>query len=563
MKIKFNRWPAWIAAGVLLVFFVWPLLQTIRGAVLLDGRLTAVFIRDALGNPLYREGLLNSLALACVITGMVIALGLPLAWLGARCDFPGRAALSALILAPMILPPFVGAIGMRHILGQYGALNAMLAHLGVRDWAHAVDWLARGRFWAVAVTAALHLYPIFYLNAQAAIGGMDHSLTEAAANLGCVGWRRFRRVTLPLIMPGLFAGGIIVFIWAFTELGTPLMFDYNRVTAVQIYNGLSDLGASPVPYALVLVMLAISALLYAAARGLFGRTGQSFSSRPGPPPPPRRLTGAAGLCAAGFFTLVFLLGALPHLGVILNSVSQAWYRTALPSIWTGQHYLQALGHELALPSIRNSLHYAAAATALDLGLGLAIAYTLTRTSWRWRNWLDTLAMLPLAVPGIVLAFGYLALSQPGRLLAPFNPGANPAVLLIIAYAVRRLPYMTRAIAAGFQQTPPALEEAAASMGAPPAQTIRRITLPAIRVHLLAGCILAFSFAMLEVSDSLMLAQRQMHFPITKALYELAQILGDGRYIAAALGVWGMAFLLLTLVCAGRLLGRRLGQVFRF
>ncbi len=557
-----NRLPAWVTAGLLLVFFAWPLLQTIQGGLFYDGRLTAAFLREALGNPLYQEGLRNSFTLACVITGLVVLIGLPLALLGAWFDFPGRAALSVMILAPMILPPFVGAIGIRHMLGQYGALNALLVQWGMQDWAHVTDWLARGRFWAVAATAALHLYPIFYLNAQAAIGGMDHSLAEAAANLGCVGWRRFRRVTLPLIMPGLFAGGIIVFIWAFTELGTPLMFDYNRVTAVQIYNGLSDLGASPAPYALVLVMLSISALMYAAARGIFGRSGQAHAGRPGPAAPPRRLTGLAGWGAAGCFALVFLLGALPHLGVILNSVSQAWYRSVLPTIWTGQHYLNALGHDLTLPSIRNSLQYAGAAMLVDLALGVIIAHTLTRTNWRWRGWLDTLAMLPLAVPGIVMAFGYLALSQPGRLLAPFNPGANPAVLLIIAYAVRRLPYMTRSIAAGFQQTPPALEEAAAGLGCPPARTIWRITLPSIRAHLLAGCILAFSFAMLEVSDSLMLAQRQAHFPITKALYELAQILGEGRYIAAALGVWAMLFLLLTMVCAGRLLGRRLGQVFR-
>ena len=563
MKRKLKYWPAWVVVGLLLVFFVWPLLQTVQGAVVYDGQLTLAFVREALANPLYRTGLYNSLALACAITGMVILLGLPLAWLSVRRDFPGRTVLSALILTPMILPPFVGAIGIRHILGQYGALNAILVRLGVVEWPQTVDWLANGRFWAVAVTAALHLYPIFYLNAQAAIAALDNSLTEAAANLGCIGWRRFLRVTLPLIMPGLFAGGIIVFIWAFTELGTPLMFDYNRVIAVQIYDGLNDIGASPAPYALVLITLVISATLYATARGIFGRTGQAGPGRPGATAAPRRLNGVAGWGAAIFFALVFLLSALPHLGVILNSVSQAWYRTALPSILTGQHYLDALSHELTLPSIRNSLYYATVATAINVVIGLTIAHTLTRTTWRWRGWLDTLAMLPLAVPGIVMAFGYLALSRPGRLLAPFHPGANPAVLLIIAYAVRRLPYMTRAIAAGFQQTPPALEEAAASLGASPAHTIRRITLPAIRAHLMAGCVLAFSFAMLEVSDSLMLAQLRVHFPITKALYELAQILGNGRHIAAALGVWSMLFLLLTLLCAGRLLGRRLGQVFRF
>ncbi|MFN2351082.1 MAG: ABC transporter permease [Kiritimatiellia bacterium] len=557
-----KRLPALLVLALLGVFFLWPLAQTLRGGLFSDGRPTTVFLIEALRNPIYREGLLNSLALACATTLVVVLLGLPLAVLGAHYDFPGRRWLSLAILAPMILPPFVGAIGMAHMLGRYGSINALLVACGLREWHNVVDWLAHGRFWAVAITTALHLYPVFYLNAQAAISGMDHSLTEAAENLGCTGWRRFRRITLPLITPGLFAGGIIVFIWSFTELGTPLMFDYSRVTAVQIYDGLSDIGASPMPYALVVIMLAVAATLYAVGRMLFGRAAHAASVRPGAPLPQQRLTGGHALGATMLFLLVLFLGALPHLGVILNSFSQAWYRSVLPTVWTGKYYLDALSHDITLPAIRNSLKYASLAMLLDLIIGIVIAHTTTRTNWRWRGLLDALAMLPLAVPGIILAFGFLALSQPGRLLAPFNPGADPAVLLIIAYAVRRLPYMVRSVTAGFQQTPPALEEAAASLGCHPLRAIGRITLPLIRAHLLAGCLLAFSFAMLEVSDSLMLAQRQMHFPITKALFELSQLLGAGRHIAAAMGVWAMLFLLATLICAGQLLGRRIGNMFR-
>lgn len=561
-RIKNIYWPAWLAVAFLGLFFVWPLLQTVQTGLFHEGRPTARFLSAVLTNPVYMEGLTNSFLLACAATGMVILIGLPLAILAARYEFPGRTLLSMLIMAPMILPPFVGAIGMRHILGHYGMFNALLVQCGLRDWNNVTDWLAAGRFWAVAVTMALHLYPIFYLNARAAISGLDNSLAEAAEDLGCHGFRRFRRITLPLIMPGLFAGGVIVFIWAFTELGAPLMFDYNRVAAVQIFDGLSDIGATPTPYALVIIMLVLSGLMFTLARFIFGRNTPDASVRPGTPPPPRVIAGVVGWSAALFFTLIFLLGALPHLGVILNSISQAWYRSIFPTVITGRHYIQALSHDLTLPSIRNSLHYSAAATMVDLLLGFAIAYTLTRTNWRWRHWLDALAMLPLAVPGIVLALGYITISQPGRLMATFNPGANPTLLLIIAYSVRRLPYMTRAIAAGFQQSPPALEEAAAALGCPPARTALRITLPLIYANLAAGCLLAFSFAMLEVSDSLMLAQRQIHFPITKALFELSMLLGEGRYIAAALGVWAMAFLLITLICAGRLLGHRLGHVFR-
>jgi iron(III) transport system permease protein len=553
---------ALLVLALLGAFFIWPLIQTLKGCFIHEGRTTLAFLGEVFQNPIYVEGLWNSLALAVATTLLVILIGLPLALLAARCDFTGKTLLSGLILAPMILPPFVGAIGIRQLLGQYGALNAALVQLGVCDWSSAVSWLGTGRFWAVALTEALHLYPIFYLNAVAAIANLDPALEEAAENLGCAGWRRFRRITLPLIMPGLFAGGIIVFIWSFTELGTPLMLDYSRVTAVQVFDGIKDIGANPFPYALVVILLAATAGLYAVAKLLFGRSGGAMTAKAGPAAAPRRLTGGRAWAAGAAFGIVFLIAVLPHLGVVLTSVSRDWYRTVLPGSWTGTHYAQALSHSLTLPSIQNSLGYSALAMAADLLLGIAVAYVIVRSSLRWRGALDALAMLPLAVPGIIVAFGYLAMTQPGRWLAFLNPTDNPVPLLIIAYAIRRLPYVVRSAVAGFQQTPVVLEEAARNLGCPPARTIIRISLPLISANLIAGGLLAFSFAMLEVSDSLMLAQKQVYYPITKALYELTQLLGEGRFIASALGVWAMVFLLLTILAASVLLGRRLGAIFR-
>ena len=171
-------------------------------------------------------------------------------------------------------------------------------------------------------------------------------------------------------------------------------------------------------------------------------------------------------------------------------------------------------------------------------------------------------MLPLAAPGLVLAFGYISMTQDGRAFAFLNPSKDPTLLLVIAYAVRRLPYVVRSAAAGLQQTSVALEEAAQNLGSPPLRALRRITLPLIAPNVLAGGLLAFAFAMLEVSDSLVLAQKQQHFPITKAIYELFLMMGEGRYVAAALGVWAMIFLALTILTTSRILGRRLGALFR-
>lgn len=544
-------------------FFLLPVAETLRGAFFdAGGRFTLTYLAEVFRNPIYLEGLGNSFAVALCVTVLATLLALPLAWVSDRFLFPGKALLGALVLVPMILPPFVGAIGVRQILGQKGALNALLALLGLQDPSAPVDWLGTGQFWGVVLMISLNLYPIIYLNAAAALANIDPAMEEAAENLGCTGLRKFFRITLPLIMPGLFAGGTIVFIWAFTELGVPLMFDFNRVASVQVFNGIKDIGGNPFPYALVTVMLVSAVMLYAAGRLVFGRSAHAMMAKATSLGGPRPVGPFAALACAALFAAVFLVAVLPHIGVILVAFSGNWYGTVLPDCFTLDHFRQALGHELALPSIRNSLRYAGLAVALDLVLGVAIAYVVVRTKLAGRQFLDALAMLPLAVPGLVLAFGYLAMTQEGKLFDFLNPVRDPLILLVIAYAVRRLPYVVRSAAAGFQQTSAALEEAAQNLGATPLRALRRVTLPLITANLVAGALLAFSFAMLEVSDSLLLAQRQQDYPITKAIYELDQLLGEGRYIASALGVWAMAFLATTILGASIVLGKKLGAIFR-
>jgi len=545
------------------LFFIWPLAETLCGAFIdSDGKFTIDYLAEVFRNPLYLEGLWNSLQMGVWSTLLASVIAIPLAWIGDRFIFPGKALLSGLILVPMIMPPFVGAIGIKQILGQQGALNALLEDIGVLNPAFPVDWLGEGRIWGVVILNALHLYPILYLNVVAALANVDPAMEEAAENLGCTGFRKFRRITLPLIMPGLFAGGTIVFIWSFTELGVPLMFDFTRTTSVQIFYGIKDIGGNPFPFALVVVLLCSTVLLYGAGKFFLGRDSHAVMAKATSQGGPRKAGFALGLVCSGVFGLVTFLAVLPHIGVLLVAFSTDWYQTVFPSGWTLGHFESALGHNLTLPSIRNSLKYAGLATILDLVLGVAIAYVVVRTRLAGRQFLDAISMLPLAVPGLVLAFGYLAMTQEGKIFAFLNPSIDPLVILVIAYSVRRLPYVVRSAAAGFQQTSVTLEEAAQNLGCPPLRTLRKITLPLIAANLVAGGLLAFSFAMLEVGDSLVLAQKQQDFPITKAIYELYQLLGEGRFVASALGVWAMAFLAVTIIGASLILGKKLGALFR-
>ena len=563
MSKSFARVVFVLTAAFFAAFFLWPIAQILKGGFVdADGKFTLAYLTTLLADPVYLAGLRNSFLIACATTLLALGIALPLAFISDRFVFPGKGLLGSLVLIPMILPPFVGAIGIKQIFGQYGALNALIISLGLRPHGWTFDWFAANQFWGVVLVEALSLYPIIYLNAVAALANVDPAMEEAAQNLGCTGFRRFWKITLPLIHPGLFAGGTIVFIWSFTELGTPLIFDYARVTSVQIYYGLKDIGGNPFPFALVGIMLASSIAIYAIGRGLFGRGGHAMMAKSTSTGGPRRISrGAALACTAAFVGVIFI-AILPHIGVILVACSREWYATIVPHAYTLDNFRLALGHDLTVPAIANSLKFSSISAIIDLILGVAIAYVVVRSRIAGRQVLDFLSMLPLAVPGLVLAFGYLAMTQEGRFFAFLNPVRDPTILLIVAYSVRRRPYVVRSAAAGFQQTSETLEEAAQSLGSPPLRALFRITLPLIMANLIAGGLLAFAFAMLEVSDSLILAQKAQFYPITKAIMELFQLLGDGKFIASALGVWAMAFLAVTIVGLGLLLGKKLGALFR-
>ena len=541
------------------VLFLWPLVESMRGAFVdQQGNFTLAYVSAVFQNPVYLLGFRNSLGIAFGTTLLTALVGIPLALVFQRWEFPGRRWLAALVPLPLFVPPFVGALGIQRLLGPNGALNAALGAIGLSDPAAPVDWLRDGRFFAVIGLTALHLYPVLYFNLSASLANLNPELERAAETLGASHWRRLWRVTLPMTAPSLFASLTIVFIWSLTELGVPLLCDYDRVTSVQIFVGLKDIGQNPFVYGLVTVALFATVGLYGLSRLFLRKLDVTAGAKGAARRERRPLRGAVRWACTGFALLVLGAAALPNLAVLLLAASSDWYGTVLPSGFTLDHFRSALSHALVVPSIAQSLRYVALSTALDLVLGFAIAWVVVRSNAPGRKLLDALAMLPLSVPGLVMAFGYLAISRPGRPLAMLDPVRDPTVLLVVAYAMRRLPFVLRSAEAGLLQLSKSVEDAAQSLGAPPRRILRRVTLPLVLPHLLAGGLFAFALSMLEVSDSLILAQQQAHFPITKAIFELSQLIGEGRLLAAALGVWAMLLLATTVWVARRLVSDRAG-----
>lgn len=554
-------------------FLIYPLLYIFRAAFWIDGNFTLTYFQLMVTDANTRALVINSFKLGVFVTLMTTLVSVPLAYVFTRYRFLGRRLMQGVILVPMIMPPFVGAIGMKMFFGLYGSMNMLLSKIGLIDPAQPVDWFGGG-FWGVVLMATLHLYPIMYLSVAAALANIDPSLEEAAENMGASRFKLFRTVTVPLMMPGYFAGAILVFIWAFTDLGTPLIFEYNEVIAVRIFRQVTDANVNPMGYALVVLIVVLTAsAFYLSKRWTGGRNYEMIGrGHVGTREiTPNKLTCTAIYLFIGGLTFVALL---PHISVVLVSLTpdaSQWRLSILPSSYTIEHYLTVFTHEDTLPSILNSFKYSIFSTLLALAMGVAIAFLLTRKRLPFSNLLDALAMLPLALPGIVLAFGYVGSfagtspalrHMPEGIIASIDPRQNPTLLLIVSYSVRRLPYMLRSIYAGLQQTSVTYEEASQNLGANSARTLYKITFPLIIANIIAGSILVFSFSMLEVSDSLVLAMRDEYSPITKAIWSLSQRPVGGEYIASALGVVGMMILIGCLIGAGRALGGRLGEIFR-
>jgi iron(III) transport system permease protein len=524
---------------------VYPLLQVLSVAVMVDGRPTAAPLVAFFARPLFRESLVNTLVSGVLAVALGSLIAVPLALLTVRYSFPGRGALTTLGLLPLVIPPFVGAVAFQQILGRSGAVNLfLLERFGVT-----VPFMEG--LWGVVLVQTLHYFPFIWLNTAAALSALDRSLEEAAQNLGSSGFRLFRRILLPLSLPGYAAGALLTFIRVIDDLGTPLMLNYTKLLAPQAYVRVTTVGLTDVDgYVICVVLVALSLAALWISKGLLGRGEFTAVGRSGEAP--GVALGARGTLAVWAIAILLLGPALlPHVGIALLSVSKVWSLSPLPSVYTAGNYDEILFR--APHFIWNTLRYALLAAALDVGLGAVIAWLLLRGRTRGRQWLDAIATMPLAVPGVVLAVGYLRVFHGWSVPGLGAPLTSTWLILVIVYAMRRLPYTVRGAYAALQQLPLSLEEAAQNLGAGRARAFLKVTLPLMGRGLLAGGLLAFVSSAVDLSSTILLVPHVELGPLSYGVYLYMQS-AVGRGPGAALGV-----VAIVLVAAGTWLATRLAR----
>ncbi|MDP3135485.1 MAG: iron ABC transporter permease, partial [Burkholderiaceae bacterium] len=524
---------AWIAAGAilafLLVFLLIPIALVVYTAFVDEtGALTWGHFDTFFRQTVFREAFVNSLAVSLASVFFASLIAVPLAYLTVRFEFRGALLIQTLGVLPLIMPPFVGAVALQLIFGRSGSVNLLLNEyfgFGIP--------LMEGLV-GVTFVESIHYFPFILLNLVAAMRNIDGAMEEAAMNLGAKGWRLFRRVVFPLAMPGFLAGAALVFVKVFDDLGTPLVMGVTDMLAPQAYLRITSVGIDdPLGYVISVIMIACSVLaLWLAARAMKGRDYATLQ-KGGGTLRRRQLRPWESLLAYGWIGLVLLITLAPHLGILLMSFAKVWSFSVLPDAYTLAHYATVVGDSGRM--ISNTLLYCGLSAGLDVVIGTAIAYLILRTRLPARQWLDYLASAALAIPGLVLAIGYLRMFKGVNLPGTDTPVVTTWVLIMIAYAVRRLPYALRSCMAALQQVHVSLEEAALNLGATRLRTIRRVMMPLMMGGLLAGFVTSFITAAVELSATLLLTSSQSQAPMSYGIYLYMQSVA-GRGPGAALGV---------------------------
>ncbi|MEO8635987.1 MAG: iron ABC transporter permease [Gemmatimonadales bacterium] len=486
--------------GVLCWLIAWPLLLVAAESVRGPAGLTLGYFERLFVEPREWQALWASLWTSLASVALAALLGVPLAFLFERTEFPGRRLIGALVALPAVLPPLVGVIAFLFLYGETGFVARIVqAVLGLEN----PPWRLEGAY-AILLVHAYSMYVYFYLFTRAGLASLDHAAIEAAQSLGAGRWRTLTRVTLPLLAPSLRGAALLTFMTALASFSAPYLFGggFRVMTTQIVFTRLNGDYGLAMAQTVMLSLLALAGLALA-------REGTRTVARVGGKgiaPAPRLIASRGWRLAAtiGGWALGLLL-LLPHLTLLLLSFVPVgtWTVETIPPAYTWRNYLTLFAEPERLRPLGNSLWMATLATAAAVGLSLLAGQLVVRRA-RGAVLVERLLALPWLVPGTVFA---VALATAFSVHAPWAGRfilVGTLWILPLAYLIRNLPIASRAILAGFRGLDPALAEASAGLGAGRWRTFRRVTLPLLRPALAAGATLAFVTALGDFVTSVIL-----------------------------------------------------------
>lgn len=538
-----------VAIGGLAVLVVYPSAVLIAQSLSQNGRPTAAYYLRVAADPQTYAVLANSLLISTCTTLGATAIGVTLAWLVARTDLPQRERWHTALLVPYMIPPFIGAMAWVHLLGPAGYLNqAWMALTGATDPFFIIYGPA-----GIVFVMILYQYPIPYLATLGVLQRMNPALEEAG-RMACAGpWRVLREITIPLLLPGVLSGALLVMMASLGNFGIPAIIGFPARYAVlttRIYSMILDFdrpGHLQLAAALSMWLVALAVALLQVQRAVLA--GARFAVIGGQ----ASATSVIALgrwrrpVLAGLGALVLVGVILPLAAILLTSLTRAYGLPPLPQNLTLRHYATALtGIPKVHRAVANSLGLAGGAASVIVILAAGFAYLKERAGLRGLGSLEALVTVPYAIPGTVVALAMiLAWLRPIPILGLRL--YDTLGIIFVAYVARFLVFGVRTVLAGLAQIHGSLEEAARISGAGPGEAFVQIALPLIRPSLIAGWFLAFIPAVAELTLSILLFSVG-HETIGVVIFGLHE---EGKIALSA----ALAFLI-TLVLVGMTIASR-------
>ncbi len=509
--------------AIVLLFLLYPLVGIFRYSFIdkATGALSLGNYLTFFSKKYYFNALLNSVVVAVSTTILSTVLGLPLAFFTSRYKIAGSSLLNTLAVLSLLSPPFIGAYSWVTMLGRNGFLRQALISIGLQF--PPIYGLG-----GIVLAESLQFYPFVSLMAAGALMTTDRSLEEASRNLGARSLRTFFSVTLPLILPSLTGGALIVFMMSLSDFGTPMIIGGNYLVlptlAYNLYT--SEIAESPG------MASTVSIVLMACASGIivvqqWASSRRKYSSMLVNRPVPLSLRGIGAFLAHLVCYFIVALSTLPLAVVVVYSFRNTNGPVFISGFGLGSY--KTIFFDVPR-TVTNSFLFSLVAVVLIASVGTLLGFVIARRRRLSVRILDPLLMIPYMVPGTVLGIGFIVAFNRKPIYL-----AGTGVIIVLTYFIRRLPYSVRSAASILKQIDPALEEAGVNLGSPPARTFRTIALPLMKSGIVSGAVMSWVTSMNELSASILLyVGATMTMPIKVYLSVLDGYFGTASAMATIL-----------------------------
>ncbi len=519
--MDFWFWMKILFVGLLCIFIVYPFYTLITRSFFsskIQG-FTFINFKTFFTKKYYYQSLIRSLITCGITTLTTTLIGVPLAYLMTRYNIKGKKYLHILIIVALMSPPFIGAYAWILLFGRAGFITKFFLNVF-----HVVTPTIYGKA-GIILVFTFHLFPYVYLYVSGALSSIDSSLEEAGENLGSNKLRRLWTITIPLVMPSIAAGAIMVFMTSLADFGTPMLIGEGyTVLPVLIYNEyMSEIGGNKnMASALSVIIVVVALLVLFLQKWLVARKNYTMTALR--PPAEVQLNGQKRFWASFPVYLVTFIALLPQMMVVVLSFIKSGFG-GFEQGWTLDNYRNILSR--LATNIKNTYVFSLIAIVFIVIIGMLTSYIVVRKKSWFASLLDTMVMFPYVIPGSVLGVGLIiAFNKPPIVLV------GTAAIMIISYVIRKLPYTVRSGSAFLYQTDASVEEASINLGVSPMQTFFKVTARMMLPGILSGAILSWITCINELSSSIMLYTGRTS-TISIAVYQEVMRTSDGTAAALA------------------------------